>query len=154
MYIKGGRDLDYMNEISRIVSAELQDDEWFLHVLWKGYDEPTPEPESVIRETVQDEEVLAQIQRCKRDYLLLNPSQRRRINVDNEVLEREIDGVFARSLFLDIAHVSVEDYSPWIATAIDDELKAISAHSIEVCLAADQFMPDYRLRSPTVSWKG
>lgn len=141
-------------EISRIISAELRDDEWFLYVLWKHYDEPTPELESVIRETVKDEEILAQIQRCKCDHLLLNPSQRRRINTNSEITENGVDGVFARSLILDIAHVMIDDYSPWVTAAIDDGLQAISASSIEVCLAADQFELDYCLRFPDYKLEG
>ena len=68
--------------------------------------------------------------------------------------ETQVDGVFARSLILDIAYAEIDDYSPWVATAIDDELQAISAHSIEICLAADQFGLDYCLRFPDCKLEG
>ena len=63
-------DPDKVYEVERIVRAERVGAGWRLHVLWKGYPEATPEPLHKVLKCTQHPEILAEIERCKQDYLL------------------------------------------------------------------------------------
>ena len=58
-------------QIERIVGAEQVGGGWRLRVKWVGYPEPTPEPLYRILQQTNHPDVLADIERCKADHLLL-----------------------------------------------------------------------------------
>ena len=62
--------------IERILGATKVGGGWRLMVKWEGYPDPTPEPLGKILRSVSDPHLLEQIEQCKRDHLLQNPSAR------------------------------------------------------------------------------
>lgn len=68
------RDPSAQYEIEKIVGAEKKGGGWRLSVKWKGYPEPTPEPLARILRHTRHADILADIERCKRDYLAKNPT--------------------------------------------------------------------------------
>ncbi|RPG36136.1 MAG: hypothetical protein CBB72_004845, partial [Muricauda sp. TMED12] len=62
-------------QIERIVKAERVGRGWTLHVKWVGYPGTTSEPLSYISKIRNlDPEILADIERCKEEYIASNPS--------------------------------------------------------------------------------
>ena len=129
-------------EVDRVISAEIRDEEWYLQVLWKGYNDPTPEKEEVIVDTVQDPTILSQIRRCKLDYMLLNPAQRRFMPGTVEDDSVEINGVHARSSLLDILYLNYEDYTAFEVYDICCTLSDVANSAHESCLALVQLHDD------------
>jgi hypothetical protein len=64
--------------IERIVRAEMIGGGWRLQVKWLGFPHPTPEPlKRILKQTKGHSEVLEQIDHCKSEWLLANPSAAR-----------------------------------------------------------------------------
>ena len=67
------QDSNQLYEIERVISAERKGSGWSLMIKWKGYPDPTPEPLSTVLKQTNHPEVLADIERCKKDYYALHP---------------------------------------------------------------------------------
>ena len=73
-------------EIERIVSASRSGSGWQLNVKWKGYPDTTPEPLSKILKQTEHPDIIADIERCKNDYLAQHPAERTMIDVEDKVV--------------------------------------------------------------------
>ena len=76
---------DTRYEIERIVSAERVPGGWRLHVKWKDYPDPTPEPMHRILRDCRDQQILADIELAKENYDAEHPKAQQIL--DPEVYE-------------------------------------------------------------------
>ena len=62
--------------IERIVSASKIGGGWRLMVKWEGYPDPTPEGlQRILKQVRGEPSILADIERCKADYIALHPER-------------------------------------------------------------------------------
>jgi site-specific DNA-cytosine methylase len=74
-WIAWGKDKTQTYVIEKIVSAEKSGSGWRLDVKWQGYPETTKEALGTILKQTQHPDILADIERCKANYLLLHPTE-------------------------------------------------------------------------------